>query len=226
MSVFNGMLPHVMTVTVLVPAAGSGERLGLGPKAFLPLGDTTILGQTLRAFAGMSVVVAVSKDMLPEAESYETDKVKLIVGADTRQETVMRLLKATNSELVLIHDAARPFLKFEVIEKSIVAARIHGAASVVKKVADTFVSLDGATVDRDALRAVQTPQTFKRALLVKAHRHAAENNLQATDDAALVRGLGHEVKLIEGDTWLDKITTPADYARAQALIPIWRNHET
>ena len=218
-------MPQKNAVTVLIPAAGSGQRLGLGPKAFLPLGDTTILGQTLRAFGEMKVIVAVSDDMLGEARAYETDLLKLIIGGHTRQETVSALLAAAQTELVLIHDAARPFLRDELIARSISLAWTHGAVSVAKTVADSLVTLDdGTTVDRERLRAVQTPQTFKRELLLKAHRRALQKNIQVTDDAALVRLLGHEVKLLEGDTWLDKITTPADYERAQVLVNLWREH--
>ena len=217
-------MPVSEQVAVLIPAAGSGARLGRGPKAFLPLGDNSILGQTLAAFEDLDaeIIVAVSKEMQAEARAYIPQTVKTILGGVTRQETVHLLLRATAANVVLIHDAARPFLSAEVIRASVTAAETHGAATVIKQVADTLIKKDsGEVLDRNGLRAVQTPQTFRRELILEAHEQALTRGTSATDDAALVRLLGHEVALVAGDAWLDKITTPADYERAQALVNLW-----
>ena len=216
-----GYAGSVQNVDVLIPAAGSGERLGRGPKAFLPLGETTILGQTLKAFKNFRVTVAVSADMWGAAQAYVGERVQIIEGGSSRQRSVFELLKVSGAETVLIHDAARPFLAFEVIDQSVQAAMRCGAASVVKSVADTLITETGEALDRARLRAVQTPQTFQRGLIMWAHEEALAKGIKATDDAALVRLLGHEVALVRGDAWLDKITSPADYERAQALVALW-----
>lgn len=215
------------SVAALIPAAGQGERLGRGPKAFLPLGEGTLLSTSVTAFSGLvdEIIVAVSEAMLPDIGAHldsSTGKVTPVLGGTTRQATVYTLLKAARSDLVLIHDAARPFLSKEVIQRTLTAVRETGAASVVRPVADTLVRAEtGETVPRDPLRAVQTPQGFRLDLILEAHRTALEHGTTATDDAALVRLLGHEVALVEGSAWLMKITTPTDYALAQALAKSW-----
>jgi 2-C-methyl-D-erythritol 4-phosphate cytidylyltransferase len=213
-----------ITTAALIPAAGQGERLGKGPKAFLPLGERSILQETMLAFAQRvdEMIIAVSEAMLVQTEAYQEAGIRVITGGATRQETVFLLLQQTSAEIVLIHDAARPFLSAEIVLKSIAAAKEHKAATVVKAVSDTLIKAeDGRVIDRSLLRAVQTPQSFSRELILEAHRYAHRQGIEATDDAALVRLLGHPVALVEGDAWLDKITTAADYERAQALVKTW-----
>ncbi len=210
-------------VAALIPAAGKGERLGKGPKALLPLGQGSILEWSIAAFAGLvdEVIVAVSRDMLGATTRLDTN-IRVIEGGATRQESVFELLKATEAELVLIHDAARPFLSRSVIQSSIDAALQHGAATVVKAVPDSLIEADsGKVVDRSSLRAVQTPQSFRRELILAAHENASRTGFKATDDAALLRRLGHSVALVEGNAWLFKITTPDDYEMAQLMAGVW-----
>ena len=212
------------SVAALLPAAGQGLRLGRGPKAFLPFGGTSLLEFTLQAFDGLvdERVVAVSQDMLAVAEACLTGKAKVVVGGRTRQETVANLLEATHAEIVLIHDMARPFLAQTLVAEVLESVEATGAACVVAPLADSLVTLQGSPVDRDGLRAVQTPQGFRRDLVLAAHLRARLDNVQATDDAALVRRTGHAVAFVEGDAWLFKITTPTDYELAQALVGAWR----
>ncbi len=214
------------SVAALVPAAGQGSRLGRGPKAFLPFGDTSLLGFTLQAFGGLvdETVVAVSKDMLAAVDEHLTPATTetVVEGGETRQETVWRLLQATRADIVLIHDAARPFLARSLVAEVIESVAAVGAACVVAPVADSLVTLQGDPVDRAGLRAVQTPQGFRRDLVLDAHARARRENVRATDDAALVRRTGHPVSFVEGNSWLMKITTPDDYELAQALVAAWR----
>jgi 2-C-methyl-D-erythritol 4-phosphate cytidylyltransferase len=213
-----------MKIAALIPAAGSGTRLGKGPKAFLPLGDGSLLSFSVAAFENYvdEIVVAVSREMQSEVAKH-VGKVRVIVGGTTRQESVHCLLKATNAEIVLIHDAARPFLPAKVIADSIEAVKQHGAATVVRSVADTLIHKDTLEVVlRDDLRAVQTPQSFLRELILRAHEEAVLKNVSATDDAALVKLLGHTVALVEGSSWLDKITTLDDYERARVVVEMWK----
>lgn len=217
-----------MKIAALIPAAGSGTRLGKGPKAFLPLGEGSLLSHTIAAFEDSvdEIVVAISETMRAEVAKHVTSNVRVIEGGATRQETVYRLLQVTSAEIVLIHDAARPFLSNKVIADSIRAVKQHRAATVVRSVADTLIHKDTLdVVPRDDLRAVQTPQSFLRTVILRAHEEAIAKNVSATDDAALVKLLGHEVALVEGSSWLDKITTLDDYEKAQALVEIWKRRK-
>lgn len=214
-----------MKIAALIPAAGEGTRLGKGPKAFLPLGDGSLLSHTIAAFENHvdEIVVAISETMQGEIDKHVDANVRVVQGGKIRQETVYYLLQQTMADIVLIHDAARPFLPVQVIQASIETVKQCGAATVTRPVADTLIHKDtGNVVMRDELRAVQTPQSFRRELILKAHEAARLENIQVTDDAALVRRIGHEVALVEGSSWLEKITTPDDYERAQALVGIWK----
>lgn len=217
-------------VAGLVAAAGLGTRLAAGPKAFVRVGDRSLLQW---AVAGLEpvvdeIVVAVGADDVARARA-QVPVVSVVPGGRTRQETVERLLGATGAAFVLVHDAARPFLPAAVARRVLAAARECGAATAALAVADTIVDADtGETLPRERLRAVQTPQGFERSLLEEAHARASQEGVAATDDAALVRRLGRDVRLVEGSPLLHKITTPEDLRLAAALEALWleqRSHE-
>lgn len=214
----------------LIAAAGAGERLGSGPKAFLRLGDQSLLEHAVRAVSRSvdEIVVAVPAAHVDEV-TRSLPGLKVVAGGRTRQESVLAMLAVSESEVVAVHDVARPFLTRDVLERVLAAAATHGAATAAVPVADTVVALAevsepdvaegyGEVVDRDALRAVQTPQAFARELLLAAHEAAVARGLSATDDAALVRGQGHAVQLVPGSRLLFKITEPADLLLAEALL--------
>lgn len=206
----------------LLAAAGEGARLGRGPKAFLPLAGVTLLERAVVALAGLvdEVVVAVPRARLVEAAEV-VPEARVIAGGVTRQQSVFALLETTEAQLVLVHDVARPFLPAGVVERVLEAAA-RGAATAATRVADTLVEADsGRLVDRDALRAVQTPQGFQRELLLHAHQQADRDGREATDDASLVRAAGGEVELVDGSPWLFKLTTEADLSLAQAVTEHW-----
>jgi 2-C-methyl-D-erythritol 4-phosphate cytidylyltransferase len=211
-------------IAALIPAAGSGLRLGQGPKAWVALAGESLLSRAVAAFEAQvdEVWVGVAPALKARAEAELGGRARVVCGGATRQESVYNLLRAVQAEVVLVHDAARPFLEAAVIARVVAAVTAHGAASVVTAVADSLIEVDsGRVVDRTPLRAVQTPQGFRRELLLAAHERARERAMEATDDAALVRALGHPVALVEGSSWLFKITTPADLELAQALAPVW-----
>jgi 2-C-methyl-D-erythritol 4-phosphate cytidylyltransferase len=211
-------------VAALIPAAGSGQRLGKGPKAFVEVGGKTLLERAVTNFTQYvdEIVVAVPSKLEPQAKCLLPDDVIITTGGSTRQETVYRLLQACTAELVLIHDAARPFLTADVIERTKVAVLAHGAASVVTSVADSLIEVaTGATHDRSKLRAVQTPQGFRRDLILRAHDAANASGAHVTDDASLVRALGEPVELVEGSSWLLKVTDPSQLELARALARHW-----
>ena len=208
-------------VAALIPAAGEGLRLGRGPKALVTVAGETLLNRAVKAFAGLVDEVVVAAP--PKVEGgLELSGMRVVSGGVTRQESVYNLLQATDADTVLIHDAARPFLSRQVIEAVIDAVKTYGAASTVAAVADTLIEAQtGRVIDRGTLRAVQTPQGFRRELILAAHEHALRSGHAATDDAGLVRALGHEVALVEGNSWLLKVTTQADLELAEALATVW-----
>jgi 2-C-methyl-D-erythritol 4-phosphate cytidylyltransferase len=206
----------------LIAAAGSGERLGRGPKAFVDVGGRTLLAWAIAAVVGEvdEVLVAVPPERVEEVRRRHPG-VGVIAGGATRQQTVAALARATARPIVLVHDAARPFLDVATVRSCLHAAREHGAASVAARVADTLVdAFTGAAIDRDRVRAVQTPQAFVRALLLEAHDLAESRRVTATDDAALVRALGRPVHLVAGGAHLFKITTLSDLALARAYASV------
>lgn len=212
---------ETVKVAALIPAAGEGLRLGRGPKALVTVAGETLLSRAVKAFAGLvdEVIVAVAPTM---QEDSSFPNVRFVSGGATRQESVYKLLRATDADLVLIHDAARPFLSRRVTEDVITAVKMHDAVSVVTTVADTLIEAKtGHVIDRQKLRAVQTPQGFRRELVLAAHEHALRSANEATDDAALVRAFGHKVALVEGSSWLMKVTTKADLELAEALAAVW-----
>lgn len=211
------------TTAALIPAAGSGTRLGLGPKAFVEVRGKSLLQRSVEALRPLvnDVVVALPDGLdLPPGLN-----VRAIIGGETRQDSVERLLRATTADYVLIHDAARPFLPENVVLSLLEAVHETGAATVALPVADTLVRGEhtdwAEAVPREGLWAVQTPQGFSRELLLRAHAQARADAFAATDDAGLVARLGQRVRMVPGDARLFKVTTPGDLALAEALAAVW-----
>ena len=217
-----------MSAVAVVPAAGSGERLGAGrPKAFVHLGGQTLLERTLAGLrdsgAVDAVVVAVPAD--------HTDEAKLILGADAiivaggshRTESVRCALAAVGKpELVLVHDAARALTPPAMIARVVDALR-DGYQAVVPAlpVSDTIKAVDAngdviATPARAGLRAVQTPQGFHTELLLRAYGHS--ESADVTDDASMVENIGAQVHVVDGDPLAFKITTALDLLLAEAVV--------
>ncbi|WP_288480456.1 2-C-methyl-D-erythritol 4-phosphate cytidylyltransferase [uncultured Deinococcus sp.] len=213
-----------MKVAALIPAAGSGTRLGLGPKAFVEVAGLSLLARSVAALAPHVDEVVVA---LPEGWTLPADvPARAIVGGQTRQDSVRLLLEATGAEAVLVHDAARPFLPAEVVRAVLAAAWEVGAATAALPVADTLVRAApgqtwGDLIPREGLWAVQTPQGFRREVLREAHARAQADAHAATDDAGLVARLGGRVALVPGDARLFKVTAPGDLALATALAAVW-----
>lgn len=206
-----------------------GER-----KQLRRLGDAPVLVQTLRVFerhpAVRALVVAgpvgEAEDLAAELRACGLTKLHRVVeGGATRQDSVGRALVAVPPEiaLVLVHDAVRPFLPQEALGRVIEVARAAGAAALAIPVADTLRHAEGEafaeTVPREGLWRMQTPQAFALDLLREAHDRFGD--VQGTDEVELVRRLGHPVRLVPGSALTFKITTPADWALAEALWPVW-----
>jgi len=223
-------------VVAVVPAGGAGKRMGSDtPKQFLMLGGVPMLLHSLRALERApdvaEVVLVVPKPeqgrVLTEVvERYGLKKVlKVVPGGATRQESVHHGLSEVgeDAEIVVVHDAVRAFVTEDLIERSIEAARGHGGAVVAVLMKDTpkQVGPDGLvqkTLNRAELWLAQTPQTFRRALIMEAYRKAEVDHVHGTDDAALVERLGHRVAVVEGSWENIKITTPEDLILAEAIL--------
>ncbi len=212
-----------------------GLRLGCaGPKALVEVDGSPLLLRTMRQFAaiaaGSDIIVpvpAACREAFAVALSAvgAPVHVRLVDGGEQRQDSVWNALEALNpdTELVLIHDAARPFVPMEVIEAAADAAREYGAATVAVPVVDTILEVDSEgflenTPDRNRLWACQTPQAFRVEVIREAHRQARARHFYATDDAALVRLMGKPVKIVEGVPHNFKVTTPFDLIMAAQMV--------
>ncbi len=208
-------------VSVLLPAAGAGLRLGRGPKALVEVGGKTLLQWALQGFSWAEEVVVA----LPPGLGLALPGVRVVEGGATRQQSVYNLLQAACGELVLVHDVARPFVVRPAVERLLAGVARWGAATLALPVPDTLVQDQqgqyGAVVPREAHRLVQTPQGFRRELLWEAHQKARQAGLDYTDDAQMVRALGHPVALVEGDRRMFKITYPEDLELAEGLARLW-----
>ncbi|HET8577935.1 MAG TPA: 2-C-methyl-D-erythritol 4-phosphate cytidylyltransferase [Methylomirabilota bacterium] len=219
----------------VVPAGGTGLRMGSDrPKQYLVLAGAPVLVHTLRALgrsrALTGTVVAVPAERVTATRAllrrFRVPRVlDVVAGGAERQESVWRGLQAVPAAVgwVVVHDAVRPFIDAALVERVLAAARRHGAATcgvavreTVKRVKETVVE---ATVDREGLWLVQTPQAFSRALLWEAHEKARRDGYSGTDDAVLVERLGARVAMVPGLPRNLKITTPDDLKTARLWIP-------
>ena len=226
-------------VAAVVVAAGRGERAGGGiPKQYRDIAGEPMIRPTLSAFLDHRQIGLVQPVIGSGDEDVYWAAVfglvrpgsnKLpppVAGGATRQASVragLEAVAASAPELVLIHDAARPFVSATLIDRAIAAGRQSGAAIPGLVIADTVKLIDAAssvaeTLDRDRFRTVQTPQAFAFNLIVEAHRRAAAAGLTSfSDDAALAEWAGHQVSVFEGETGNVKVTTNEDFARAEIL---------
>ena len=223
-------------IAAIIPAAGSGARLGLREsKPFLLLGDKPLLIHTLQRFQDCpevdELVLVVRATDLKRAKAlvleYRLEKVVGVVeGGQRRQDSVycgLKRLDGRNVAFVLIHDAVRPFLSLVNVHEIIGAAKKHSAAVLAVQPKDTIKLSNGAsivqtTLDRTKLWAVQTPQCFATDLLMKAYESAIKDDYVGTDDASLVERLGVGVSIVEGSYDNIKITTQDDLDLAELVL--------
>jgi 2-C-methyl-D-erythritol 4-phosphate cytidylyltransferase / 2-C-methyl-D-erythritol 2,4-cyclodiphosphate synthase len=220
-------------VAAIVVAAGRGLRAGGDvPKQYREIAGEPVIRPSLARFAAHRAIAAVQPVIHPDDEAmFQTatdglDLLPAVPGGATRQGSVragLEALVARQPDIVLVHDAARPFLSDVLVTRAIAAAQASGAAVPAIAVADTVKRVDAAdriiaTVDRADLRMVQTPQAFAFALLLDAHRRAAAAGREHfTDDAALLEWAGQRVTVFEGEPGNVKLTTSDDFVRAETL---------
>jgi 2-C-methyl-D-erythritol 4-phosphate cytidylyltransferase len=241
-----------MKVFVIIPAAGLGTRMAPVPagarnkqahpsKQFTDLGGTPILIHTLRKFAAVDAVseiwIALRESEIEgfrarlesEAKDVLKKKVQFVVGGEHRQQSVEHALNAITAaadDIVLVHDAVRPFVTPEIVQEVIEAAKKYGAAiaglpaiDTVKQVERTAEgALIKATIPRASIVMAQTPQGFRYSVIKKAFDEAAADGFLGTDEASLAERSGHNVAVVMGAPRNLKITTPGDMELAEFYL--------
>ncbi|RUP04686.1 MAG: 2-C-methyl-D-erythritol 4-phosphate cytidylyltransferase [Mycobacterium sp.] len=219
-------------VIAVVPAAGSGRRLGAGvPKAFYQLEGQSLVERAVEGLRASgvvdTVVVAVPPDRTDEAKLILGHLATIVAGGASRTESVRLALSALaepGPEFVLVHDAARALTPPSLIVRVVEALRSgHGAVVPGMQLADTVKAVDAngvvlGTPERAGLRAVQTPQGFATEVLLRAFERAAAGADDFTDDASLVEHTGGQVQVVDGDPLAFKITTQLDLLLARAIV--------
>lgn len=219
--------------SAIIVAAGSSTRMGKN-KMLLEIGSQTVFERTVFAFEESEaideiIVVTSEENMTRYRESVrkmQFSKVKAIVcGGLTRQESVRKGLDccSKNADYVAIHDGARPLIKPETIAETVREAEVYGAAAVAIRSRDTIKTVDSegfavGTVARENTVLVQTPQIFRRDLIVEAHRKAADDGFVGTDDCALIEHMGMKTKMVYIPYFNIKLTVPDDITLVRSIL--------
>ena len=221
-----------MKITVVIPAAGSGKRFGEN-KQLKILGDRPLVFHTLRPFIDSElineiVVVAPENDVQQLSRELKSmisvKSVMVVAGGNTRQKSVFNGLKAASdsSELICVHDAVRPFVTKELIEKAVNACSEHDGVIVAQSSTDTIKKVMDdqimETLPRETIWRAQTPQVFSKSALQEALKMAEDENIQGTDEASLLERIGYQVGFVEGSSLNIKITTEEDWVFAEAIF--------
>lgn len=221
-----------MNTSAVIVCAGNSTRMGVN-KILLPLGERLVVGVTMQAFQACEsvkeIIIVARETDIPaireEAQKAGITKLKeCTVGGDTRQQSVINGIRciSQDTELVAVHDGARPLVKPEHIEKAIKDALVFGGATLGVPVKDTIKVVDDGlitdTPPRSSLYITQTPQIFRKKLYFEGIDFALEHNLDFTDDCQLVEAIGGKVYMTTGDYTNIKITTPEDIKLAETLL--------
>jgi 2-C-methyl-D-erythritol 4-phosphate cytidylyltransferase len=216
-------------VSAIIVAAGEGQRFG-APKQFAPLKGKPVLEWCLECFDNhvqvADIILVLMSDIEKEEYMRRFPKISAVVtGGSRRQDSVaagFREVDPQKTGFVLIHDGVRPLVDHGLLSRVIRATKDKGAAVPVIPIEDTVKVIEGEkvlrTVDREALRRVQTPQGFSYSILKAALERAQEHNFLGTDEAALVERIGGEVVVVAGDPRNVKITTPEDIRIAEGYL--------
>jgi len=223
-----------MSVLAIIPAAGVGVRMGgETPKQFLSLEGVPIFVHTLRKFAASDsidlIYLALRSDDMGRAQrdidrEHFVKPLRLVAGGASRQETVARALAEApaSTEIVIVHDAVRPFIPLDMIQRVVEQARRSGAVILGIPSVDTVKQVERqtilGTVPRERVVLAQTPQAFRYAILCEAFARAQQDGYQGTDESSLVERLGHTVTVIMGSDRNIKITKPSDLPLARLYI--------
>lgn len=221
-------------IVVYIAAAGMGRRMNSDiNKQFIPINGRPMIQLTLEKFDELPYIDEIfliiregEEEMIQSIlnQMELSHEIGLVVGGNERQDSIYEGIKRVpqNTEIVLTHDGARPFVQKEEIEEIICSAIKYGAATLMTPMKDTVkISEDGVwskvTPDRSKLFAVQTPQGFKKDILLKAYKQAFDEKYYGTDDCSLVEKAGYRIKLVQGSYHNIKITTPEDLILAEVI---------
>jgi 2-C-methyl-D-erythritol 4-phosphate cytidylyltransferase len=225
-----------MKTVAIIPAGGAGRRMGGNvAKQYLSLAGIPILVHTLKAFQDSplidEILLAVPQSdvadvRLAVVQRYGLSRVSLVLaGGNRRQDSVRNALAHLRDEheIIVIHDGVRPFVTDELIERAVAGAKEFGAVTVGVPVRDTVKAVDAAgkitgTVPREGLWLTQTPQAFRREVILAAYERAAAEGFYGTDDASLVERMGIPVRMIPGNADNIKVTTPEDMILGKRII--------
>ena len=229
-----------MSVLAIIPAAGWGLRMGGGmPKQFLSLEGVPIFVHTLRKFAVSEAIDGIFLGVRPEdmdraskeiSTEHFSKPVRLVAGGASRQETVARCLDEAppDTDVVVVHDAVRPFIELPMIRQIVDAARQDGAVILGIPSVDTVKKVERqtilGTIPRERIVLAQTPQAFRYTLLRQAFDRALAEGYNGTDESSLVEHDGHNVKVLMGSDRNIKITKPSDLPLARLYIAQEREH--
>jgi 2-C-methyl-D-erythritol 4-phosphate cytidylyltransferase len=222
-----------MAYQVIIPAAGQGKRMGAGKnKLLLELNSIPVFIHSLKVFEEDELCDGIILAIHPQDEAefnsllkkYGVKKVlELVPGGKERQDSIYNALKTVKGDgIILVHDAARPFIRKEHIHGLLDTALETGAAIIGVQAKDTMKTVRDyvvmATVERSSLWAVQTPQAFRFSVLYRAYEQAEKDGFIGTDDSSLVERISHPVTMVEGDYDNIKLTTQEDLFFAQAIL--------
>ena len=205
-------------VSVLILAAGSGDRIGRRPKAFLRLEGRTLLERAVALVSPFAteIIVGVRPEDLARARRLVPKTVHVVAGGATRQETLSRLLRCCTKPIILLHEVARPFVTTELFKRLLQEVRRHGAVALYTEVPARdslgFLEKQGLKMilPRRSVVALQIPHAYRREILLRADRLAARNDWNEEGTAAIVKRAGHKVRLIPGSPDNLKVTYVGD----------------
>ena len=222
-----------MMLSAIIVAGGSSQRMGFD-KLFAIIADEPVIAHAIRAFeraSSVNEIVVVGREQGHDeirkiASNSGFKKIRAIVpGGERRQDSVRAGLDCIDrdAKYVAVHDAARPLISPERIERAFEHCRLHGAAALAQPVNDTLKRADAdllvaASVDRHQLYAMQTPQIFERKLIENAYRGVNAENASVTDEVSAVERLGHKIALVLNDDFNFKITYPRDLPVADFIL--------
>jgi len=218
-------------ISAIIPAAGQGKRFGK-KKQLILINNRPLLFYTLIPFikCGLinEIIIALPPEDIDFVNKYLIElnyekKINLIEGGQERQYSVLNAISQTNknNDIICIHDAVRPFISLEILEKTIESCILNGAAIVAVPSVDTLKKIKNSyvakTVSRETIWKAQTPQIFKRSILERSLSVAIKSNMNETDESSIVEKAGYKVSIVEGSPLNIKITSEEDWMIANAI---------